>query len=92
MRFNLSIAIVAMVKRNSSIIPTPTNSSYMNSNYTTSFVNAAPACPLPPKHNGSHIADFDLLSLSDGSEGEFDWNEKEQGIILGMHLSFNYYL
>ncbi len=78
MRVNLSIAIVAMVKRNNTIPPHITYSGLSlidNSQY--SFGNSSElACPIP-----AH--DDNATSFISDQTGEFDWNEMEQGIILG---------
>lgn len=82
MRVNLSIAIVAMVKRNNTI-PSPTPhltysglSLIDNSQY--SFGNSSElACPVPAHDDNS------TSYISDDETGEFEWNEMEQGIILG---------
>ncbi|CAL8075243.1 unnamed protein product [Orchesella dallaii] len=85
MRVNLSIAIVAMVRRNDSI-PTPphpaphlTYTGLPLRDFSTEFRNTSgPACPTStPIHHGEAAAIFDE------DPGEFNWNEVEQGIILG---------
>jgi hypothetical protein len=83
MRFNLSIAIVAMVKRNSSVIPIPIPSNFSSSNFSDINLNASPACPVPHKPINESQDGFSLLSFDESTEGEFDWDEVQQGIILG---------
>lgn len=90
MRFNLSIAIVAMVKRsNSSVTPSsPTNTSYSfltehthpQDNHTHLIsTQLGPACPLPSPPSSSFFA----IIPPPEEGGEFEWDEVQQGIILG---------
>lgn len=85
MRVNLSIAIVAMVKRNDTTpIPVPphvnfsepTISGMQSLNYSYLGNGSGTACPGPAHGEG-------LNSFMDDDSGEFNWNEVEQGIILG---------
>lgn len=71
MRVNLSIAIVAMVKRNAT--PTPPPAHLAISDYAVGNGTGA-ACPGP-----IHTTDVTV----DTDDGEFYWDEVEQGIILG---------
>lgn len=83
MRFNLSIAIVAMVKRNSSKPVTPGNNSILSFISTNiSEGSSGPACPSAVIHSGNS-GGYQSLLWENSSEGEFEWDEVQQGIILG---------
>jgi len=79
MRFNLSLAIVAMVKRNQTT-PHPSNHSYLYENENENN-NFSGACLPPNPHNHSYVYDDNFWKHK--TDGEFEWNEVQQGVILG---------
>lgn len=96
MRFNLSIAIVAMVKRNSSNIPIPVLPPLNNSlhhddlllssshyTYNNKSFSAEKACPIPVHTSGLFGLNSNPAAGGSSDEGEFEWDEVQQGIILG---------
>lgn len=84
MRVNLSIAIVAMVKRNDTLpVPAPSHLTYSRpslisgelTGYSLRNNGSSSVCP-GTIHNDTTPDDSDTT-------GEFYWDEVEQGIILG---------
>jgi len=82
LRFNLSLAIVAMVNSTKSHQPPSSSSHDLNfdpdpSNGSLSTTSSLYTCP------ALHQPQQQVNSQGAGSNGEFNWNEAEQGVILG---------
>lgn len=84
MRFNLSMAIVAMVNRT---VPVPPSNSTNLTISGFSLANYKSSCP---NNDVAHLGlSYDLEGYEDEPlpdpepSGEFNWDEAEQGLILG---------
>jgi len=77
MRYNLSIAIVAMVNSNLTIA-----SSRSKPDNGSSITSGGSAACLLPAEDANYTAEISEIDTS-GESGEFNWSPADQGLILG---------
>ncbi|KAK7866872.1 hypothetical protein R5R35_006036 [Gryllus longicercus] len=89
LRVNLNMSVVAMVARPAAAAEASTGDARAPSTGGYCPRHAPPAPPAPPATTTTqrtlppNASDAEVLSVASAAAGEFDWDEMQQGVILG---------